>query len=92
MTPQQLLSELQSRGIEVVVVGTALRYRPVAAVTPELKAAMQENKPDLLRILAAGEAAEDGDTPFALTPAEIAERAALWLLMGQPRTWPICPR
>ncbi len=51
MGPTELLSELERRGVTLVVVEDRLRFRPVEAVTPELHAALAEHKPDLIRLL-----------------------------------------
>ncbi|MCW5967585.1 MAG: hypothetical protein KIT57_03665 [Blastocatellales bacterium] len=52
MTLDTLLDELQERGIELTPAGDRLRYRaPQGALTPELKQAIAERKPELLAIL-----------------------------------------
>ncbi len=51
MTACDLLAELQGRGIELAVAGDRLRFRPVSAVGPALRAALAEHKPELLRLL-----------------------------------------
>ena len=53
MGPSELLAELSRRGVEVAVHGDRLRFRPQAAVTPDLRAALLEHKVDLIRLLAA---------------------------------------
>lgn len=43
-----LLGELRDRGVALRVVGDRLRFRPVAAVTTELRERMAACKPELL--------------------------------------------
>ena len=52
MGPTELLAELTRRGVEVAVDGDRLRFRPQSAVTPDLRAALIEHKPGLIRLLA----------------------------------------
>lgn len=47
-----LLAELRERGIELAVDGERLRFRPVEAVPPELRARMSRLKPELIALLA----------------------------------------
>lgn len=52
MTLYALLDELRTRGVELTPDGDRLRYRaPQGALTPELKQALAERKPELLVIL-----------------------------------------
>jgi hypothetical protein len=51
MSARALLAELRSRGVELVVDGVRLQYRPINAVTPELLDRLRANKPTLLKIL-----------------------------------------
>ena len=53
MTAPQILAEVRARGVELAAVGDRLRYRPVTAVPPELLEELRQNKPELLRLLAA---------------------------------------
>ena len=53
MDPTELLDELGRRGIEIAAHGDRLRFRPQAAVTPDLRAALLEHKANLIRLLAA---------------------------------------
>ena len=55
-----LLAELAAHGIELQAHGERLRYRPLAAVTPDLAARLQVHKADLLAVLraAAGRVAD----------------------------------
>jgi len=46
-----LLAELRDRGVALRVVGDRLRYRPEAAVTPELRDQMAACKSDLIALL-----------------------------------------
>ena len=52
MTTGELLAELNRRGVELRADGDRLRYQPVAAVTPDLKAALAEHKTAILATLA----------------------------------------
>jgi hypothetical protein len=49
--PIELLAELTRRGVEIVVAGGRLRFRPQGAVTPDLRAALAEHKTELLKLL-----------------------------------------
>ena len=67
---QAFLDELRELGIVVRVVGGRLRYRPVEAVTPEIRERMVRLKPELIALLVAAEPEEvpipeygDGDQP-----------------------------
>jgi tubulysin polyketide synthase-like protein len=51
MSARALLAELRSRGVELVVDGGRLQYRPISAVTPELLNRLHANKPTLLKLL-----------------------------------------
>jgi len=51
-----LLAELVRRGIELQPHGDRLRYRPKAAMTPELAERVKAHQPELLAALAAGRA------------------------------------
>src|SRR5215204_6302574 len=51
MSAKTLLSELRGRGVEVVAEGELLRFRPRAAVTPELLDRLRAHKPSLLNLL-----------------------------------------
>jgi hypothetical protein len=56
-----LLADLRSRGIELVVAGDRIRYRPKAALTPELARRVLALKPALLDALQHETVAEDGE-------------------------------
>jgi predicted Zn-dependent protease len=47
-----LVESLRARGVEIRVVGDRIRCRPAAALSPEELAALIENKPEILRLLA----------------------------------------
>ncbi len=52
MTPaQEMLADLRARGVALRVVGDGLRFRPLAAVTPELRARMAACKPELVALM-----------------------------------------
>jgi hypothetical protein len=51
MSARALLAELRSRGVELVMDGSRLRYRPINAITPELRDRLRANKPALLKLL-----------------------------------------
>jgi hypothetical protein len=46
-----LVRLLRRRGVQLVVVGDELRYRPVSAVTSELRAALVAHKAEVARLL-----------------------------------------
>lgn len=59
MTPQELLAELDRRGVILTPVGDKLRYdAPAGVLTPDLKEAMRQHKADLLVLLRARENAK----------------------------------
>ena len=51
MTATQILSELQHRGVSLEVAGDKLRFRPKAAVTPDLVEALRRRKSEILAVL-----------------------------------------
>jgi hypothetical protein len=51
MSAKALLSELRGRGVEVVAEGGLLRFRPRAAVSPEMLDRLRAHKPSLLKLL-----------------------------------------
>ena len=55
MTPNAVLAELRSRGIEVRAVGDRLLYRPATALTPKLRERLLAVKSALLAELRSGE-------------------------------------
>jgi hypothetical protein len=52
VSPAALLEALAARGVELAVTDGRLRCRPAGRLTPELRAALVEHKPALLRLLA----------------------------------------
>ena len=51
MSPDEVLRQLAERGVVLVAEGDRLRARPREAITPDLRNALVEHKPDLLRLL-----------------------------------------
>ena len=51
MTPSEILSELQARQVEVVVVGDRLRFRPVTAVPEPLLEALRAHKAEVMDLV-----------------------------------------
>lgn len=51
MSARALLAELRDRGVELVVAGDRMRYRPTNLVTPDLLDRLRANKPTLLKLL-----------------------------------------
>jgi hypothetical protein len=51
MSARAFLDELRGHGVEVAAEGNLLRYRPRAAVTPELLDRLRAHKPSLLKLL-----------------------------------------
>jgi hypothetical protein len=51
MTAAQLVATLQARGVELVPVGSRLRFRPGEAVTPEEREALRRYKAEVLALL-----------------------------------------
>jgi hypothetical protein len=51
MTPSEVLSELQARQVEVVVVGDRLRFRPVTAVPKPLLEALRAQKAEVIDLV-----------------------------------------
>ena len=54
-----LLQGLRKRGVEIVVFGDRLRYRPKAEVPPAVKVEIKRYKSDLLEILSIQKAVDD---------------------------------
>lgn len=51
MGAPEVLAELTRRGVEVMIAGDRIRFRPQSAVTPDLRAALIEHKADVIRLL-----------------------------------------
>ena len=51
MSARALLAELRNRGVEFVVDGDRLQYRPRNLLTPDLLDRLRANKPALLKLL-----------------------------------------
>jgi hypothetical protein len=51
MSAKTLLVELRERGVEVVADGGLLRFRPRAAISPDLLDRLRAHKPSLLKLL-----------------------------------------
>lgn len=82
MTPAQaLVANLQARGIELQACGDALRFRPKAAVTPDLASRLKAHKSELLRILADAVEPDLPPRPPARRGyvAELARRDGQWV-------------
>ena len=52
MTAHELLTELQRRGVRLTIAGNKLRYRPRAAVEPDLLPALRERKAEIMALVA----------------------------------------
>jgi hypothetical protein len=63
-----LLADLRNKGIELVLAGDRIRFRPVQAVSSDLREQMIEMKNDLLDLLAIEAEIEHGVRPDDLTP------------------------
>ena len=74
-----LLAELRARGIALRTVGDRLRYRPAAAVPPELRERIVANKPALLERFEERAAIIEFDGGL---PREEAERRAWESVLG----------
>ncbi len=61
-TAAVLLADLKGRGIELRAEGERLRFRPVAAMTPELAARVKAHKGELLALLNRSSMAEPPET------------------------------
>jgi hypothetical protein len=82
MGAPEVLAELTRRGVEVAVVGDRLRYRPPAAVTPDLRAALVEHKADLIRLLGS----DDDEVSWrveAMRP-QVPRTGAIPILLARP--------
>ena len=51
VTPSEILSELQARQVELVVVGDRLRFRPVTAVPEALREALRIHKAEVMDLV-----------------------------------------
>jgi len=51
VTPSEILSELQARQVELVVVGDRLRFRPVTAVPEDLREALRTHKAEVMDLV-----------------------------------------
>ena len=68
MSARALLSELRGLGVALRVVDAHLHYRPMSAVTPELREQMAACKDELIALVSAPESSPDlgdGDRPIA---------------------------
>ncbi|MFO0839906.1 MAG: hypothetical protein U1D55_15450 [Phycisphaerae bacterium] len=70
MSAAAVLAQVCRRGIRLVAVGDRLRFAPASAVTPELREALAQNKPELLRLLTDPDDAGRTDWRARLTDAE----------------------
>ena len=89
MTTRELLSELESRGIELATDGTRLRYRPMAAVDDALQATLRNHKDQLVAVLwerdrhaHSGDVVARGDAPNAASVDEhgLGSADCLWYI------------
>jgi hypothetical protein len=81
MGASQVLAELTRRGVELVVDGDRLRFRPQSAVTPDLRDALIEHKADLIRLLG-----PDDDVAWrveAMRP-QVPRTGAIPILLARP--------
>jgi hypothetical protein len=53
VNPSDLLSELQARQVELMVVGDRLRIRPVEALPPDLREELRRHKAEVVELLKA---------------------------------------
>lgn len=53
MTPSDLLSEIQARQVELMVVGDRLRIRPAGALPPDLREELRTHKAEVVELLRA---------------------------------------
>lgn len=53
MTPSDLLSEIQARQVELMVVGDRLRIRPAGALPPDLREELRAHKAEVVELLKA---------------------------------------
>lgn len=53
MTPSDLLSEIQARHVELMVVGDRLRIRPANALPPDLREELRAHKAEVVELLRA---------------------------------------
>lgn len=82
---RSLVADLHARGVAMRVVGDRLRYRPMSAVPPELRARMAACKDDLLDLVELFEeraAIRELDGGFSRAEAE---RLALEDVLGEGR-------
>ena len=84
MTVRDLLAELDRRGVKLAAAGERLRYRPRDAVSPELRAAIIEHKPELLARVAEEEAEARSRVDAACDPPSPVYSPAAPSLVGQP--------
>ena len=81
MGPTEVLVELARLGVEVAIAGDRLRFRPQGAVTPELRAALVEHKPDLIRLLSGDD--EVGWRVDAMRP-QVPRTGTIPVLLARP--------
>ncbi len=63
MDAKPIIEQLHSLGLSVTLEGDRLAVRPPGRLTPELRQAIQDNKPDLIRLLATDAAREGPPYP-----------------------------
>ena len=61
MNAIELLNDVQARGIQLVAEEGRLRFRPRAAVTPELLETIKQHKAELLALLAGDAVPDDAE-------------------------------
>jgi hypothetical protein len=73
MTAASILTELRTRGVELIPEGTGLRCRaPRGTLTPELRQTIADHKPELLAALTAAERIKPTQRSFDLDAGELA--------------------
>ena len=94
MVLPELLREIESRGVELVPAGDKLRFRPKAALTPELVEELRDHKAAILRVLGTREGlAADPDPERVEGVGEVFEmaHARFGAVAADPEDFPIPP-
>lgn len=88
MTVTALLSELERRGVRLQTDGSRVGFSPAGAVTPDLRQAIREHKPALLKLLSppTGDSTFD-DAPLGPPVADPFDEPPERLPCGHSQQW-----
>jgi len=75
LTAAKVLSRVQGHGITLLPDGDRLRFRPAAALTPEMIDELRQHKEDILKILRRREEVQQDTSPLIENASEVRQIA-----------------